>query len=284
MAERVAMDGAESAAVPNVGAGETSRKTDSRLPRLVVTGGLVVLLAVLFVRLVYSLMTPLPHPPATPPAIAESGPQTDLTIFSRFDPFEGNVPAPEAAPIETAEETRLNLKLFGTFLGDTPSAIVQGTDNRQGVYFLGDEITSGVKIREIRPNQILLDRRGALETLTLENRDAGPSGGAMRGTAPRLPGGVDAGTLGELADIVRIQPGPDGRGFLLYAGRKPELFAASGLQDGDNLISIDGERLHGNMSRLSSLPILLASEPVIVTVERAGTPLEVEIDLTGLTP
>lgn len=257
-----------------------SRKEGNRRARLIATVSLVVLLAILVVRLIFALITPLPMPSATPSVMAEGRVQTDLTIFTRFDPFQGNVPAPEIAPVEQAEETRLNLKLYGTFLGDAPSAIVQGSNNRQGVYFLGDEIAPGVTIREIRPNQILLDRRGALETLTLENRDA-----IQQSTpVPLRPVMPSPAGFPDVSDFIRIQPDPDGNGVLLFAGRQPQFFEAAGLQNGDRLLAIDSAALTAGGSQIAGLPAKLSQGPVPITIERNGTRLELELELTGLTP
>ena len=108
---------------------------------------LVVILGFLFVMTLFALMTPINRPTAEVPLRETSVRATDLTIFSRFDPFQGNAPA-ALVPVETAAETRLNLKLFGTFLGEPASATIQGEGGQQAVYFVNDEIAPGVTLRK----------------------------------------------------------------------------------------------------------------------------------------
>lgn len=262
-----------------------SRRDGRRTLRLAVKAVLVVLLALLTARLVLAILTPLPRP-AVSAGTQEAAPEADLTIFSRFDPFIGTVPAPVQTQAAQATETRLNLTLFGTFLGDPPSAIIQASGGRQGVYFLGDTIAPGVTIEEIRLDQVLLKRNGRMETLSLPHRDGrsgSANGGGGAAVAPRAGTGNVRGMIDNLATYIRIQKNPGGEGFLLFAGNDPAYFDAAGLENGDRLLAINSTPINGP-GDLASLASTLQREPVELSIDRNGRRLALEFDLTEIEP
>lgn len=85
---------------------------------------------------------------------------------------------------ETLPETNLQLVLRGVMAGDIEkrdSALVEGPDGETDVYRVGDALPGNASLREIRPRRIVIERRGALETLTFpENEEANRM--ALRGS------------------------------------------------------------------------------------------------------
>lgn len=243
----------------------------------------VILLGFLFTRLVYGLLTPLEGPrPVAPTAIAPRA--VDLTVFSRFDPFMGRAPA-IASPTVQAVETRLNLRLVGTFVtAGRASATIVTEDGRQQAYAIGDEVGAGVTVTDILTDQVLLSRGGAPETLSLEGRDVVPVA-PPAGPAPSVPGASALGAAVSAAgalDIVRIENDGSGRGVVLRAGSNPQLFEISGLIDGDRLLAVDGVPISPSGAELSALPSKLARGTVSLSIERDGVPLQIVLDQTGL--
>lgn len=70
-----------------------------------------------------------------------------------------------------APETNLNLKLMGLRHGTgsiRSSAIVEGPDKKQNIYYKGDELPSGnAVVEEIFIQHMIISRQGKYETLTL---------------------------------------------------------------------------------------------------------------------
>lgn len=77
-------------------------------------------------------------------------------------------PSPVSAP-----DTRLNLKLYGVIASDgqyDAGAIIEDGHSTQKYYSIGDNIQPGVKLKEIYPDRVIIDRSGRLETLRLPEK------------------------------------------------------------------------------------------------------------------
>lgn len=76
-----------------------------------------------------------------------------------------NQPSPVSAP-----DTQLNLKLYGVIASDgqyDAGAIIEDGKGTQKYFSIGDNIQSGIKLKEIYPDRVIIDRSGRLETLRL---------------------------------------------------------------------------------------------------------------------
>lgn len=112
-------------------------------------------------------------PRAVSASTANSGAgQAELKIDYDFDPFhpDQDVVAVET-PVDTGEDapdTTLNLTLKGFISPDR--AIIQGTDRKDANYGVGDEVTRGVTIGSIYPENkyVILNRDGVREKLMME--------------------------------------------------------------------------------------------------------------------
>ena len=102
-----------------------------------------------------------------PPALKE------LTFFGT--PGEDAPKAVERA--ETLPETNLQLVLRGVMAGESEqrdSALVEGPDGETDVYRVNDPLPGNASLHEVRKRRIVIERAGALETLTFpENEDPG---------------------------------------------------------------------------------------------------------------
>ncbi|MEM9989887.1 MAG: type II secretion system protein N, partial [Pseudomonadota bacterium] len=245
----------------------------------------------LFTRLIYTLITPLPSPEAVPVTMMASAP-ADLTIFARFDPFLGNMPPPPLEVYERAEETRLNLRLVGTYLdGENPSAIVE-SDNGQHPFFIGETIINGVTIKSIRTNQIILSRNGVTETLTLAGREGfaetadAPSAAADPIGAENLTPVISAGPSqiavpSVFEDYLKLTSHPSGQGYLVYAGDQPTAFQRSGLMNGDHITAVRGKALPSDARQAFRVIGQAAVQGAVdVTIMRGGRPVNISIELS----
>ncbi|MCK5452889.1 MAG: hypothetical protein KAJ16_00935, partial [Calditrichia bacterium] len=77
-------------------------------------------------------------------------------------------PAPRKALPTVAPVTSLNLTLFGVFVDTNPehaSAIIGKSASKQQYYLVGDVVSKGVTLEEVREDQVILSRNGKYETL-----------------------------------------------------------------------------------------------------------------------
>ncbi|MFO7787998.1 MAG: type II secretion system protein N [Halospina sp.] len=77
---------------------------------------------------------------------------------------------------ETLPETNLQLMLRGIMAGNTEnrdSALVEGPDGETEVYRVGDSLPGDASLREVRQRRIVIERAGALETLTFPESERG---------------------------------------------------------------------------------------------------------------
>ena len=253
--------------------------------RTLVEGAYVVLFAILLVRLVLVLRSPVPEPVIQAPP--SGGLNVPLGILSQVDPFGGEAPE-EADPVAYADaaETTLDLTLFGLNIGpDLTTATIQTPDGRQRPYTLGQEILPGVVLRDARPNQAILSRNGLTETLTL--REDRPN----RSPAPRR-GGVDlppaaamfspAQALAAASAALDLRRNENGA-MALYPGAAGQAFRDAGFAPGDVVVAVGGIAAPDDPERvLELIADMPPGRPVTITVERDGSPLDVPVDLQAL--
>ncbi|WP_150913656.1 type II secretion system protein N [Marinobacter halotolerans] len=101
-------------------------------------------------------------------------PDIDLASISLFGSEDQTVARPEQ-DIEDLPETNLRLVLRGVMAasGDFPgSALVEDSKNQTEAYVVGDELPGNATLRAVRPDRIIIERAGALESLFFpENED-----------------------------------------------------------------------------------------------------------------
>ena len=83
----------------------------------------------------------------------------------------GEANAPVEEQVE-AEETKLNLKLLGTYVSSEDklsSAIIEANGSQESVYFIGDKlkVRGQVTLHKVETLQVILKNGGKFETLTL---------------------------------------------------------------------------------------------------------------------
>lgn len=202
----------------------------------------------------------------------------------------GAEPPPIADPTIDAPDTRLNLKLRGTFAAGDESishAIIADGSGKDAVFFIKDSLPGGAVLHEVYPDRVILNRAGTLETLRLPRTSE--SLGKTQ-TASRRPSGnmrPDSMQQGmqqppsSFTDILRPQPYmPNGelKGYRVYPGRDRRRFAALGLRPGDLVTDINGQPLNNLQSGMEVFKNLSNSDQLTVTIERNGSPLQLTLD------
>ena len=264
---------------------KAARGGRAALLRTLVEGAYVVLLAVLLVRLIVLLRTPVPTPEIDA-GNAATGPNVPLSVLSARDPFGGEAgDAPPPAEYADAAETTLNLTLAGLTIGETlTTAAIQTPDGKQSTYAVGQEIVPGVVLRDARPNQAIISRDGITETLTLREDTGAPP--PRRRTGVDLPPSAAALTpaqaLAAVSAAVTLKKDEEGA-LTLSPGSNANAFTQAGFAPGDVVVAVNGTAAPADAERvLELIADMPPGRPVTITVERGGIPLDVPLDVRAL--
>lgn len=159
--------------------------------------------------------------------------------------------------------TTLALQLMGVRANGDPSrssAIIQRPDKSQDAFRVGQEIAEGAVLDAVYSDRVIIRRNGVRETLPIDKTrllTAAPAEPAMTVDPARL------------FEAVQLNVGEDGR-LVLMPGSDIALFAQSGLQAGDVLVSVNGR------------PVESAAALAEVVAGNAGRAVSIETDRNGL--
>jgi general secretion pathway protein C len=213
-------------------------------------------------------------------------------------------PLPRQASFKTAQkverkapETKLNLKLVGLRLGAgsiQSSAIVQGPDKKQNIYYEGDELPSGkAVVDEIFSQHMIISRQGKYETLTLfslksENKDKQQVEVTKGEQVTDLTSNSfitkklvkykqlalkDASALNGMMKITPVMNGDTMLGYRLSPGFDARLFGRAGLKRNDVLTEINGVKLDSQNKMFSLMSKLAFTDVLDITIQRSGQPM-----------
>ena len=193
------------------------------------------------------------------------------------------------------QPTQINLVLAGTMAFNDPKAgfaIVGENAVNAKFYRVGATINGSTTLYSVYTDHVVIDRGGVLETLSL------PHGPGVGGPPPSLPA-VNAGAQlsdnirrlannnpNSLAQMIRVQPvfsNGTQKGYRVYPGRERAQFARLGLQAGDLITSINGTLLNDPSVTNDILGLLSSSSSVMVSVERNGNPITLNLDISQIT-
>ncbi|SNT03940.1 general secretion pathway protein C [Sphingomonas laterariae] len=257
-----------------------------RLPRYSVYHlaevALIALLAVQGARLVYAAITPVDPVGDWRAGAAADGTGASATILGSFDPFFrlSNAQGPVVI-------TALDISLFGTRADQASgrgSAIIGLPDGSQASFAVGEEIMPGVTLKAVGFDSITVQRGAAEEMVYLDQST--PAEGATPAPAAGAPVGpglaglpTDAMIAGapppplSLMDETQATPRLQGgavTGVVLQPKGGGAAFRAAGLQPGDVLVSVEGQRV-GDAGAANQLQSRLSQGgEVAVEVERGG--------------
>jgi len=200
---------------------------------------------------------------------------------------------PDADP-GNLPQTSISLVLAGTIAFNDPQAgyaIVGENASNAKFYKVGGMINGGIRLHAVYADRVIIDRSGSLETLSLPH---GPSGGMPPITRPTVnPGAqlsdnirrIATNNPSALSQILRVQPvfsNGAQKGFRVYPGRDRAQFARIGLQPGDLITAINGMALNDAGAANDILGLLSSSSSVVVGVERNGSPMQLNLDVTQI--
>lgn len=243
---------------------------------------LLSLLALQCARLVWTVATPLGPVGDWKPAAA-AAPAAAAGIFGGFDPFFRLSGA--AGPVVV---TALDLKLFGVRqdqVSGRGSAIIATPDGQQKSYGVGEEIMPGVTLAGVEFDSVTITRGGNIEQLFMDQSRAAQVTGPATATERAAPVAVVTAppvdyVPGKLAGQLALEPRMNGdrvTGVVLRPEGAGDAFRAAGLQPGDVLIGVNGQRIT-SVDQLSGLREQLAGpRGATVQVERGGRMMRLQL-------
>ena len=268
------------------------------LPRAVMVV-LVIAIAWQLVQLTWLLLDrgPQPQPIATPPAPSVAPAQKGVDIQAIVNAHLFDVatagPPPDAA---NAKPTQANLVLTAVFATADPAkglAIIGESAQAARVFAVGGAVQPGLRLHQVYPDRVILDRGGSLEALSLPKRNSG----ALVINRPAPPPSQQSQFVSNLrqmaetnpsafAEIIRPQPvfaNGVQRGYRVYPGRNRAQFSKLGLVPGDLVMSINGTPLDDPQRSMEIFNTMGSSDRVTVTVERNGQSQELTLNMAQLT-
>ena len=226
----------------------------------------------------------------------------DMTALNQINIFSARETLAPVGTQLTAPETRLNLTLRGVRTGQSEfegSAVIEAPNIGQRTLPVGAEITSGVTLEEIYTDRVIINRRGARESLFL--REEGPrrtlsvaqtSPSDQQGTAAEaqsqsnarsnrnveLTGEPNLELAAELEaedwiDGLRMAPEiRDGAmiGFRVRDNARLEVLQASGLLPGDVVTELNGVVLDSPEGAGNAINLFSQTDSVELRVLRNG--------------
>jgi len=200
---------------------------------------------------------------------------------------------PAKVDIAALQETRLQLKLWGTVTGNGQNAYAVIEDIKQRVqqlYHVEDAILNAI-VKEIHREKVILEVDGAFEVLQMEEirgtagrsnvarlkRDRKPEGSKTLGSKSislkreRIDEAVN--DLGNLMKQVRIRPhykNGQSDGLTLSGIRSNSIFSEMGFRNGDVIVGVDGKNIESVDDALSLYENLQSAENVQVQLRRRG--------------
>jgi len=199
-----------------------------------------------------------------------------------------------------APETKLNLTLKGVLAANpmkrATAIIARGRNGKETIYGIGDKISTGVSIKEIHPEYIVLNRGGRSEILKLPKQSGlnqsgfnRTGGNHINRFSQRSPGQALAQirqnilrsptSFGDYALPIVVRQNGKQMGYRLQPQAKGQLLAQLGLQPNDIITRINGVELNKPQNGITALRKLSTANQLNLVVNRNGTEVPLYIQL-----
>ncbi|UXI01185.1 type II secretion system protein GspC [Photobacterium sp. TY1-4] len=265
---------------------------------------LVVMLAWILGRLVWSLMQPTAAPAiwqAKPVAVAQANREgfqvSDVLGMNLFGRYQQNAPVVEKKPVaQDAPETRLSLTLVGVVASTKPgtSLAVIANRGRQNTYGLNEAIEgTRATLQAVYVDRVIIRNSGRDETLMLDGVKFSKSQPQPQPTSATTPKPAVASNLSQIKQEILEKPQTlfsyirlsqvkkDGAlvGYRVNPGKERALFDAVGLQPDDLAVSLNGNDLTDPAVMARLWTELSEASEFMLTVERDGQLHDIYIEL-----
>jgi general secretion pathway protein C len=212
----------------------------------------------------------------------------DVQSVANAHLFGTAAPDPSSQDPANAPPTTANLLLAGTIATQDPKhgVAIIGDGGQSKVYSVGDNI-SGFKLHSVYLDHVILDRGGALETLTLPRQL--PPARPLVAKANGQPAVENLKRMVQqdpniLAQVMRAVPSYDSaagklRGFRIYPGKNRTAFNNLGLKPGDLVTAINGTALDDPQHGQEIMNTIETADRATVTIERGGQAQELTLNI-----
>ena len=270
-------------------------------------------------------MPDLPRPAGQQAAFAASNGNAAVNNIADLHLF-GAAGGANPLQLEMLPETPLDLELRGIVAASDEDqqghAIIISSDGREWVYGVGDRLSDDTEVIAITAQQVVLQRNGQRETLSLPRLAADQTAPGVRSTQPvrqqqarartqennalvgnAMPGlasirggmpSITASSAGSIAGVTldssnlarmaqMIQVTPAaGGGYQVFPGRDASQFKQFGLQANDVVTAVNGQPLTNVQAALQIFQNLPQQNSVTLTVRRDGQVLQLQPDVSAL--
>jgi general secretion pathway protein C len=237
---------------------------------------------------------------SAPPPVSSGAPVAQLDIGGLVNAhLFGNAAAQASGDAANAPPSSMPLVLAGVLATDDPKlgmAIIGESAQAAKVIAVGQQVPGGAQLHSVYADRAIIDRAGALESVFMPRRTAGP------GAAPSMPPPpVAAGESNEamiermrrlvsddpglIGQVMRPQPvfaGGEMKGFRVYPGANRQAFARMGLRAGDMVTAINGTPLNDKDRAQEIFGTLASSTDARVTITRNGRQQELVLNIAQI--
>jgi general secretion pathway protein C len=216
-----------------------------------------------------------------------------------FNTRSDSEPQPGKVDVASLEETKLNLKLWGTVsgTGDGDYAVIEDVKAReQNLYRSGDAIQTAT-VKEIFREKVVLTVNGKDEVLQMQDLKSGktaiqpgrlpvragaPAPGAVRAQRISLRRSYIEQSMTDVASLmtqVQIQPHMENgspAGLALSSIKPNSIFRRMGLRNGDIISGVDGNEISSVDDALKLVDSLKSASNLSVQLKRRGREKSIE--------
>lgn len=240
----------------------------------------------------------------------------DVLVKQNYFSVDADKAAPaRPKPVSRSTESQITISsipaiLIGTLAGgiDNPLAIIQDTRNRSvDIYGVGDRLLNMAEVKRIERMRVLVERNGKIEEIVLSEDNEAPKGKkgkrnkkAVKASKKKTPSldVVENGEnefvidkeqfsdlltdLGPLLSSARVVPNFEGGvidGYKIFAIRSNSLYEKIGLQNGDIIDAINGNKIETPDKALMLFQQLKSEEHFDLSIRRDGSALSFSYDL-----
>jgi general secretion pathway protein C len=222
-----------------------------------------------------------------------------LALFGKESSEVPVIVAEDIEVVEQVEETRLNLKLVGSFANTDKNLgyaiIAKGRD--QSLYQVGDKIAdlSNVELIGVYSEKVILNNKGRQEALYMFTQGESNISAAVSSrqvitnntqSLPAISPRINADQrLQKISDVIRFSRKTKGGrmlGFRVLPGRNRQAFDQTGLQLNDVVTAIDGQALDNLQAANSIYQEKRAATQASLSVLRGQQELTIDINLNNI--
>jgi general secretion pathway protein C len=212
------------------------------------------------------------------------------SYLKTVDPFYGVTVSETVSQVNNVPQSTLDIQIFGLRAKNNGSGtvILKSQGGIQKLAQVGDEIASGAKLTAIFANRIEFRRNGRLETIYLPKDRVGFLAKKQSDIPEVMPANNHQGTNKEqIADFVSAmdltpyRQGKNIEGFTVGVNADLSLLSLVGLQKGDIINSVNGNRLH-SWERVKEISEGAGFGSLDIQFERSGEPLALSLSQSSL--